>query len=849
FIEGVDTLGSIVAGNFIGTNAAGNAAVGNHFSGVEIRNGAANTHIGTATRPAERNVISGNWGNGIIVRYDTTTNTTITGNLIGTDPSGALAVPNRGIGILAQFATNVTIGTAAPGAGNTISNNWGPGIHILGAVVSVTNNVIQNNRQMGIYIEPSYGTTPDPATAADDRLPQPLIVGNQIDGNCTTIPIGCAGIYAIDTAPQNVDTLEADNTIGTNSTGNDVGQYWYGALEIISGNAPVAGAATITDNAGRTYPMTFNTTCAAVMNNTILHSISALSCANVYSWTLFTEFEVNAAGVRINHVPHTIAAPPTTYSYDADATTNPTDSGYGFIGEGITTGPFSRYQVMETTTSDPLPTVIATTPLNGAVGVALNADLTINFSEPVTASGAWFTIDCTLSGTHAAVVTGGPQNYTLNPATDFILGDVCTVTVLAASIRDLDVPQDNMAADYVFTFGVVDAPPFVASTTPADSAVDVPIAGSITVTFSEAVNTGAGWFDVTCSASGTHAGTVIGAAPAVAFTIDPTVDFDYNETCTVTVYAAQVSDTDLPADNMAADYTFTFTTAPVPVPGYASAPVNPGGTINFGSVLVGQTATQTLTITESGNADLVVDSWVLVDPNFTVTSAPALPATIADGSGVNVTLTITCTPFSAGLVSTILSIRHNAPGGIADYTLTCRGFVPPPTAIPPRDSFQSGTSSFDPAISKIGFLQPGQLGINGESIEWVITVFNPTGVSGQNVVFTDTLRPELRIERVETSKGTSSTSGQTVTVSIGDLAPAETVQISIFTTVLRGGATVENTACVTADNLTGERCATGNSVGTLPATGETPLAVWWVALGMLAIVSWSGWHLIRRIRD
>jgi uncharacterized repeat protein (TIGR01451 family) len=444
-------------------------------------------------------------------------------------------------------------------------------------------------------------------------------------------------------------------------------------------------------------------------------------------------------------------------------------------------------------------------------------------------------------------MTGGPQDYTLNPTADFVLSDVCTVTVTAAQVEDQDYPLDNMAADYVFTFGVVDAPPFVASTTPADGAADIPVNGDITLTFSEMVMAGAGWFDITCSTSGNHAGTVTNPLPSVTYTIDPTVNFAYSETCTVTVFAAQVSDIDLPADTLAADYTFSFTTAAAPQPGYASAPVNPGGTINFGQVLVGQSATRTLTITENGDADLVVNSFVLANPSFAATSLPALPATIVDGSGGTITLTLTCTPISTGMLTSTLSVAHNAPGGIADYNLTCQGIVPRPTAAAPDSQPVPNLAGFDPAISKIGFLQPGQIGTDGELLEWVVTVTNPSGVAGLNVVFTDTLRPELRIERVETSKGSINANGQMVTVEIGTLAPGEGVQISIFTTVIAGGIQVDNTACLHADNLTGERCATGSAIGSLPATGETPFLVFWgIRLGLLLVAIGIARWIIRR---
>ncbi|MBN1877261.1 MAG: DUF11 domain-containing protein [Anaerolineae bacterium] len=135
---------------------------------------------------------------------------------------------------------------------------------------------------------------------------------------------------------------------------------------------------------------------------------------------------------------------------------------------------------------------------------------------------------------------------------------------------------------------------------------------------------------------------------------------------------------------------------------------------------------------------------------------------------------------------------------------------------------------FDPAISKIGVLQPGQLGLVGEQIEWVVTVSNNGSASGINVIITDTLRSELRVDRVS-SNVISSISGQTVTVTIPVLNPGQSVTFSIYTTVLASDVTVDNTVCLVADNRNDPVCNTAPSINLplvreLPSTGETP---WW----------------------
>lgn len=139
----------------------------------------------------------------------------------------------------------------------------------------------------------------------------------------------------------------------------------------------------------------------------------------------------------------------------------------------------------------------------------------------------------------------------------------------------------------------------------------------------------------------------------------------------------------------------------------------------------------------------------------------------------------------------------------------------------PVDTIEGGVTLFDPAISKIGLLVPGQTGVTGEQLEWVVTVRNIGSTTGTNIIVTDTLNPGLRVDSVDAPGSTVSINGQVVTVTIPSLAPGDGVQFSIFTTVIGGVTIVENTACVTGSQ--GEVCATALPVTRLPQTGEIPL--------------------------
>ncbi|MCO5183148.1 MAG: lamin tail domain-containing protein [Anaerolineae bacterium] len=108
--------------------------------------------------------------------------------------------------------------------------------------------------------------------------------------------------------------------------------------------------------------------------------------------------------------------------------------------------------------ADVPPTVASTSPDNGATDVAISADIEITFSEDVTVTGSWYDISCSASGTHTAAQSGGPQTYTLDPDTDFVFSETCTVTIYAANVVDQDGSADNMVTDYIWSFTTESAP-------------------------------------------------------------------------------------------------------------------------------------------------------------------------------------------------------------------------------------------------------------------------------------------------------------------------------------------------------------------------------------------------------
>jgi predicted extracellular nuclease len=107
---------------------------------------------------------------------------------------------------------------------------------------------------------------------------------------------------------------------------------------------------------------------------------------------------------------------------------------------------------------DTAPSVSSTNPTDNAIGVPVASNVSVTFSEPVNAPAGAFSISCVSSGAHTFVLSGGPTTFTLDPNSDFLQNEICTVTVDDAQVTDVDAvdPPDNMAADFVFDFTTVD---------------------------------------------------------------------------------------------------------------------------------------------------------------------------------------------------------------------------------------------------------------------------------------------------------------------------------------------------------------------------------------------------------
>lgn len=276
-----DNPGNVIVGNYIGTNAAGTTAVPNGTDGIGIYHSSGHTIGGTTA--SERNLISGNAGNGVGITGSDASSNIIQGNYIGTNATGGAAVPNRGDGILLNDSPDnviggtygVSVGGACTGACNLVSGNGYNGIglwyanasgnQILGNYVGtdVAGTAALANFNIGVELNESPNNTVGGTTAetrnvlsgnggAGVLLTGSACTGNVVAGNFVgTNAAGTAGIgnekmgISIGYSP---GIFSANNNIIGGTTGVTVGGACTGACNLVSGNTD--DGIFITNNGG-----------------------------------------------------------------------------------------------------------------------------------------------------------------------------------------------------------------------------------------------------------------------------------------------------------------------------------------------------------------------------------------------------------------------------------------------------------------------------------------------------------------------------------------------------------------------------------------------------------------------
>lgn len=205
-----DAANSVIDGNWIGLNAAGDGAMPNGSGGINVL---------SPDVTITNNVISGNTGRGLLIDTVTATNTIIQGNRIGTNPAGTAAIANTGQGItIQQNASGTVIGGVNPGEGNLISGNTSNGILILanGSGVTIQGNTIGLSLAGDSEIPNGANGINVASTAGDGHL-----IGGNTEEARNVISGNTQNGIRLDSLATGGSTIER-NWIGLNATGDGI---------------------------------------------------------------------------------------------------------------------------------------------------------------------------------------------------------------------------------------------------------------------------------------------------------------------------------------------------------------------------------------------------------------------------------------------------------------------------------------------------------------------------------------------------------------------------------------------------------------------------------------------------
>jgi Ice-binding-like/Bacterial Ig-like domain len=223
----------------------------------------------------------------------------------------------------------------------------------------------------------------------------------------------------------------------------------------------------------------------------------------------------------------------------------------------------SDYSFTFTTAATAAPAVIASSPVELAINVPLNAQLTATFSEamdPLTISSTTFTLRRGATNVTGAVTLNPLTNVATFDPTAALVADTVYSATISTGAEDLG--GTPLAANYSWSFTTAASivAPTVTSTSPVNLATNVPINVKPTATFSKAMDPltiTATTFTLARGATNVGGVVTLDALSNTA-TFTPAAPLLAN-----TVYTATISTgaEDLGGTPLAANYSWSFTTA------------------------------------------------------------------------------------------------------------------------------------------------------------------------------------------------------------------------------------------------------------------------------------------------
>ncbi|HEV7571716.1 MAG TPA: LamG-like jellyroll fold domain-containing protein [Thermoanaerobaculia bacterium] len=431
----IDTAGNdVVSANYLGLHTDGLTPGQNAGEGVLVTT--ANNTIG-GLNAATRNVISGNFGSGVVLKGLTATGNTVRGNYIGLNAAGTSNVANitDGIQLLLGASNNIIGGTSAADR-NVISGNNNSGIYITGSAGAVcSGNLISAN-----FIGTDAAGTASIGNTAGVYLGT-FVTGNTIGGTTA----GTGNTIVSNTTGITFDGPGDGNAIlGNTIAGNS------GMTIDLGSNGPTANDAGDADSGPNGFQNTAVFVDASMAGSTLTAHVNVDSASIANTAGVRVElFKSDASGVHalsliasqcfagnaLTGVAMTVNSAPVVIGDKLVATaTSYTDAACSTIADG--TSEFSAAATI-TTCTPPAATITPSGPTTfctgGSVTLTASAGASYqwrNFATPIIGANAQ-TYVATTAGSYTVTITNAAGCSATSATTSVNVNSAVNVTISA----------------------------------------------------------------------------------------------------------------------------------------------------------------------------------------------------------------------------------------------------------------------------------------------------------------------------------------------------------------------------------------------------------------------------------
>ena len=397
-----------------------------------------------------------------------------------------------------------------------------------------------------------------------------------------------------------------------------------------------------------------------------------------------------------------------------------------------------------TFTTAPPPTVVSTVPANGAAAVAVNTLVSATFSKSMNAA----TINATtftLTGPGATPVAGtvsyAGTTATFTPTAVLASSTLFTATITTGAKDPTGAP---LAANSAWTFTTA-ASPTVVSTVPSNGSVGVAESSTVRATFSvpmDATTINTTTFKVTGPGATAISGAVTYAGSTATFTPAAPLAGSTLYTATITTGAK-----DPTGDALAANFVFTFTTAPpptvtsvVPASGATGVPLNQQIAATFNAPMAASTITApgTFTVAAAAGGVALAGTVTYDAATNTATFSPLTALSASTQYTATVTTAAQSAQGSAMAANFVWSFTTGAPTVIS--TLPASGATAVPVNALVSATFSEAMNAATINAATFTVTGPGATPVTGiVSYAGGTATFTPTAFLATSTPFTATI--------------------------------------------------------------------------------------------------------------